>query len=114
MPLTEWVRTEPARMPTESVARRAKVVPRRWLRMRWSQLEDVLVGVSIGRSDLFRLLPVARTPGSGRSIKYSLWAPCSLSGACRAPFGWLDAKRRQRWFHAFSKCGTGCEFMKGA
>jgi len=63
LPLTELVMTEPAMMPAESVARSAKVVPRPWLRRRESQVGDVLIGVSIGRSDLFRLLPAARSWG---------------------------------------------------
>jgi hypothetical protein len=90
--------TEPAMMPAESVARSAKVVPRPWLRRRESQLGDVLVGVSIGRSDLFQLLPATLSSGNGRSIKYSLRTPIPLVRAVGKSFGWLDAKDWQRWF----------------
>ena len=48
LPLTLWVRTEPTRMPTESVASRVKVVARRRPRMRSSRLGEVRIGVSIG------------------------------------------------------------------
>ena len=45
LPLTVRVRTEPARMPSESVASRAKVVVRRWLRMRFEQCGRSVISV---------------------------------------------------------------------